>query len=487
MASLTRQTLRNGAIGGVAGAAFGIVPIVVLVAPLLGGGIAGYLERGDTTRGAIAGAVAGVLMAALSTLVTGVVLFVRFGDLPFVSPAVPLGGLAIAAALSLLASLGQVVVASIGGALGTLLAEDRQVTAGGDSSAGTGDVSRSPGRHWAAIAASLVAGVVTFLAVALALTAVLDPFIWPSALVGLPIGFIAGTAVAVLGYRFLTRGRGSTIDWRTVGVGAVAVVVLFGLLVGGLSLLGDQRVDRTTESTLEYRVTLSADESLENATFYVPLPQVDGESALGEQFVESARYDRYVPAVEGSMRDPQPVNFTYDIVETDHGRMLAISAERIEVSRVYYREVQNETMGWRERIPPEEYDPSDPAMGVQHDGSFTFTVALGSNESIETADPFGTEPLLEPRYEQTDVECQFGRSDRHRCYEYESRVYAAYESPPNATVYVGTELDGRNEWFSGGWTGNEYRQRTAVELRGPGTGWYRTPGELEVGNGRYRD
>lgn len=148
----------------------------------------------------------------------------------------------------------------------------------------------------------------------------LDPFIWPSALVGLPIGFIAGAAIAVLGYRFLTRGRGSTVDWRTVGVGAVAVMALFGLLVGGLSLLRDQRVDRTTESTYKYRV-----------------------------------------------------------------------------SQVYYREVQNETMGWHERIEPGEYDPSDPTMGVQHDGSLTFTVALGSNESIETADLFGTEPLLEPR------------------------------------------------------------------------------------------
>lgn len=52
--------------------AFGIVPLVVLVAPLLGGGIAGYLERGDAKRGAVAGEVAGVIMAALSTLVTGV-------------------------------------------------------------------------------------------------------------------------------------------------------------------------------------------------------------------------------------------------------------------------------------------------------------------------------------------------------------------------------------------------------------------------------
>lgn len=64
-----RRTLRNGAIGGVAGAALGFVPLVLLVAPLIGGGIAGYLEADGPKRGALAGGAAGVLMAALSTMV----------------------------------------------------------------------------------------------------------------------------------------------------------------------------------------------------------------------------------------------------------------------------------------------------------------------------------------------------------------------------------------------------------------------------------
>jgi hypothetical protein len=167
--------------------------------------------------------------------------------------------------------------------------------------------------------------------------------------------------------------------------------------------------------------------------------------------------------------------------------MLAISAERIEVSRVYYRTAENETMGWAERIDPEAYDASDPNMGVQDDGSFSFDVTVVADDPVETADPFGTEPLLDPRYNLTEVECAFGVGERQACYEYDSRVYAAYDAPENATVYVGAELDGRNEWFSGGWTGNEYRQRIRAELLGPGTGWYLAEGELEVGSGRYRD
>jgi len=58
----------------VIGAAFGFAPLILLVAPLLGG-VAGYREREDAKRGVVAGAAAGVVTAALSTVVTGVSLF----------------------------------------------------------------------------------------------------------------------------------------------------------------------------------------------------------------------------------------------------------------------------------------------------------------------------------------------------------------------------------------------------------------------------
>jgi hypothetical protein len=55
---------------------------------------------------------------------------------------------------------------------------------------------------------SLVAGLVTFVAVGLGVTEVLDPYVWPSALVGLPVGAILGVAVSVLGYHVLTTRGG---------------------------------------------------------------------------------------------------------------------------------------------------------------------------------------------------------------------------------------------------------------------------------------
>ncbi|MBX0296158.1 hypothetical protein [Haloarcula nitratireducens] len=344
---------------------------------------------------------------------------------------------------------------------------------------------RSP--RWTVVIGCLVAGLLTFAVVTVVLTAVLDPLIWPSLLVSLPLGFATGSAVAAVGYYYATRGPESGVDRRTIGIGIVAFFLVFGLLVGGLYALGQQRLDESYESTYEYRVTLSADQTLENATVYVPVPVEGGQSRLGEQFVESVRYERHTPSVRGYDGEPAPVNFTYDVVETEHGPMLSISADRIEVSTVYYRSVENETTGWNERISPDAYDPSDPSMGVRNDGSFTFTVTTASADRIDTADPFDDEPMLSRSYNRSAVECTFGADSRHRCYEYDGRVYANYDTANDTTVYLSSELSGRNEWFSGGWSGNEYREWVHVELQGPQDGWYLAEGELEVGSGSYRE
>lgn len=65
-------------------------------------------------------------------------------------------------------------------------------------------------------------------------------------------------------------------------------------------------------------------------------------------------------------------------------------------------------------------------------------------------------------------------------------MYAAYETGAETNVYVAAELSGSNEWFSGGWSGNQYREHTHVELVGPQPNWLVTAGELEVGTGSYR-
>jgi len=55
------------------------------------------------------------------------------------------------------------------------------------------------------VLAPLAAGTVAFLVVAVAVTALLEEVIWPSVFVGVPVGVIAGAAVAVATGAYLGR------------------------------------------------------------------------------------------------------------------------------------------------------------------------------------------------------------------------------------------------------------------------------------------
>jgi cytochrome bd-type quinol oxidase subunit 2 len=62
---------------------------------------------------------------------------------------------------------------------------------------------------------SLLAGVLAFAAVGVAVTAALDPYVWPSTLLGLPAGVIAGVATVPLVYLGLTARAERAADGRT--------------------------------------------------------------------------------------------------------------------------------------------------------------------------------------------------------------------------------------------------------------------------------
>jgi len=208
--TLTRRTVRNGGIGLAVGLVVGVVPILGLFAPLLAGSVAGYLERAGARAGAIAGAVAGVLLAVVGS-VLGVAILLANGTLPGELPpgpglGLPIGGLAIAAALWLVGATGGTIVAALGGAFGGVLEADvraRSVRVGDAAGGEPGERSRT--RTILVAVGSLLVGGVTFVVVALGVTAALDPYVWPSALLGLPAGAIGGVGVAVLAFHLLTR------------------------------------------------------------------------------------------------------------------------------------------------------------------------------------------------------------------------------------------------------------------------------------------
>lgn len=113
--------------GGIVSIIAGFIPFVSFMGPLLGGCVAGYIQRSGPREGAGAGALMGVLLAII-----GVILQLAGPVLPAFPAAVVLGPWARAFGLGMLNGIVAIVLASavllvvvggLGGAVGGALAD----------------------------------------------------------------------------------------------------------------------------------------------------------------------------------------------------------------------------------------------------------------------------------------------------------------------------------------------------------------------------
>jgi len=124
-----QRAARSALLGAVVSIIAGFLPFVSFIAPLLGGGVAGYFHRAGLGEGARAGALMGVLLALL-----GVVLQILGPALPAFPAAVVLGPWARGFGLGMLNSIVAIIAASavllvivgaVGGAIGGALSGRR--------------------------------------------------------------------------------------------------------------------------------------------------------------------------------------------------------------------------------------------------------------------------------------------------------------------------------------------------------------------------
>ena len=135
-------------------------------------------------------------------------------------------------------------------------------------------------------------------------------------------------------------------------------------------------------------------------------------------------------------------------------------------------------------------DGEDP--GVLTDSSATtglimLVVTAASTDVIQTMDPIGNESLLHPAFNRTHVTCPFPHPENRPpdCYSYDSRVYAEYQSENTPQLSISIDYVGANTWWSGGWTGNQFRDHVFLEISGEQDGWIPAAGFLVSGEGRY--
>jgi MFS family permease len=90
---------------------------------------------------------------------------------------------------------------------------------------------------------SLLVGGVAFLVGAVAVTEALSPYVWPSLLVGIPVGVVVGLstvalAYLVLAYRRERRETGAVSTGTRRRLRATVAAVIAGMVVGGATVGG---------------------------------------------------------------------------------------------------------------------------------------------------------------------------------------------------------------------------------------------------------
>ncbi|WP_243466403.1 hypothetical protein [Methanosarcina mazei] len=208
-----------------------------------------------------------------------------------------------------------------------------------------------------------------------------------------------------------------------------------------------QRIyDRNHMSSYNFDVKLTTDSTLSNVTLYLPLPVTNKQ---------------HIDIVEHNFNDDDP-SWKYTLVDTEHGLMLSIKNEKIE-PKYATRSRDSKTI-------------LSPNM---------FRTILFTNQTIDTMNPLGSEMVLMPKYNLTQNVTRRPYPPASKQFDYESKMYAYYDTSSNANVSISIYLCGMNEWWIGGWQHNSYWEDMEIKLSGSQAGWTTVNGQLFTGEGTY--
>jgi hypothetical protein len=226
----------------------------------------------------------------------------------------------------------------------------------------------------------------------------------------------------------------------------VAALVVAGVVLAATVITGGPAAD--TESGYGYHVTVETTATVESVTLLLPLPVRNGAVPAGRALV----------AGEGTV----PVGWDLAVVGTRHGPMLRVRADALRAA------------------PVPSPGPDEPAAY----GAFELGVTLAADGPVAVRRARAAEPVLVPRYDETDTDCPNRVVDvgvdvdpvgGAACSRYEGRLFADYEAPANASLSVVVHASG--------WTRGTFGRRTYRDVAYGGVdrpGWTTLRGQFSA-------
>ncbi|WAC04040.1 MAG: hypothetical protein OS112_06075 [Methanoregula sp.] len=228
---------------------------------------------------------------------------------------------------------------------------------------------------------------------------------------------------------------------------AASIFIVIIVIFAGTTLYGsyvEKEYRRTLVSTYSYTLTISTSGELRNVTFFIPVPaNPNGNSPFVEQFS--------IGNFTGI-----PVGWDTTLLGSSKATMLKIQAPVI--------------------------------LGG---GGAGFSVHASSDarasKVIDTKSPQDSDIVLRPVQESKEVSCpEFKNSGFGGiCHQYQSAVYADYESSQIVKVEISSTVTGKNEWKIFEPAYNRYTNSISAMISGENHGWVIAKGELQSGIGSY--
>lgn len=224
----------------------------------------------------------------------------------------------------------------------------------------------------------------------------------------------------------------------------ISVLVILFILLAGPYIVGSLQERAYTSSLmsdLTYTVTISTNASLTHISLFIPIPSDGkGRSPIIDQV-----------GMEDNSRVFQGWN-----------------------TSIYGANSETYLKLWTDYLP-------GPFEGTERI-DYTLLVAAPVDSALHTREPERYDFVLFPDENLTEIPCNEEDSGV-RCFEYETRMYAAYRVPSQASVKIQVNLIGGNRWHIFQEYQNRYTDTMVALFTGPTSGWYEVRGELHTSLG----
>ncbi|HNQ26049.1 MAG: hypothetical protein BWY93_01675 [Euryarchaeota archaeon ADurb.BinA087] len=259
------------------------------------------------------------------------------------------------------------------------------------------------------------------------------------------------------------------------GTGKRRTLIIIGLIIFIIAAAGfvwvlfqfDRIAKESERHDYSYSLTLSISSVIENVTFLLPVPELNGTVSLADMVANGTGYG-------------VPEDWHIAIETVDGIPFLQVRAARM-VPEYHSIPIPVEPGAQPSGTPP----PT--ATGYSEETPVLLPVEIGATLEtevpVDTRDPIGREPLFSQGGEYAP---RLKTTPPYEGMEYTHpvRLYLSYTADNPVPVSIVARVSGTNSIWRGGWTFNSYRDQVLVEA-GDRTGWIETDAVLVVGEGTY--